>query len=109
VAMLGPGDFFGEGALTGRSIRIGTATATMRQPYSSSRRERCSGFSTTSRPSRMVLYTFDARNNQPRIGRVLIARGRDATDVPISNIFGAHTLAGFSVSADEVDKATCVP
>jgi CRP/FNR family transcriptional regulator, cyclic AMP receptor protein len=29
VAMLGPGDFFGEGALTGQSIRIGTATATM--------------------------------------------------------------------------------
>jgi CRP/FNR family cyclic AMP-dependent transcriptional regulator len=28
VAMLGPGDFFGEGALTGQSIRIGTATAT---------------------------------------------------------------------------------
>ena len=29
VAMLGPGDFFGEGALTGQSIRLGTATATM--------------------------------------------------------------------------------
>jgi transglutaminase-like putative cysteine protease len=52
-------------------------------------------------------YTFDARNNQPRIGRVLIARGRDATDVPISNIFGAHTLTGFSVSADQVDETTC--
>jgi transglutaminase-like putative cysteine protease len=52
-------------------------------------------------------YTFDARNNQPRIGRVLIARGRDATDVPISNIFGAHTVAGFSVCANQVDEATC--
>ena len=47
-------------------------------------------------------YTFDARNNQPRIGRVLIARGRDATDVPISHVFGVHTLAAFSVCAEEV-------
>jgi transglutaminase-like putative cysteine protease len=47
-------------------------------------------------------YTFDARNNTPRIGRVLIARGRDATDVAISNTFGPNTLAGFSVWADEV-------
>ena len=29
-------------------------------------------------------YTFDARNNMPRIGRILIARGRDAADVAIS-------------------------
>ena len=47
-------------------------------------------------------YTFDARNNTPRIGRVLIARGRDATDVAISNTFGPNTLAGFTVWADEV-------
>jgi transglutaminase-like putative cysteine protease len=47
-------------------------------------------------------YTFDARNNQPRIGRVLIARGRDATDVPLSNIFGVHSLAEFSVCAEQV-------
>jgi transglutaminase-like putative cysteine protease len=46
--------------------------------------------------------TFDARNNIPRIGRVLIARGRDATDVAISNTFGPTTLAGFTVWADEV-------
>ena len=46
--------------------------------------------------------TFDARNNIPRIGRVLIARGRDATDVAISNAFGPNTLAGFTVWADEV-------
>ena len=33
-------------------------------------------------------YTFDARNNTPRIGRVLIARGRDAADVAIATTFG---------------------
>jgi transglutaminase-like putative cysteine protease len=47
-------------------------------------------------------HTFDARNNIPRIGRVLIARGRDATDVAISNTFGPNTLAGFTVWTDEV-------
>lgn len=47
-------------------------------------------------------HTFDARNNIPRIGRVLIARGRDATDVAISNTFGPTTLAGFKVWTDEV-------
>ena len=52
-------------------------------------------------------YTFDARNNTPRIGRVLIGRGRDATDVPISNTFGPNTLAGFRVWADEVEGDRC--
>jgi transglutaminase-like putative cysteine protease len=47
-------------------------------------------------------YTFDARNNTPRIGRVLIARGRDAADVALSNAFGQNTLAGFRVWTDEV-------
>ena len=42
-------------------------------------------------------YTFDARNNTPRIGRVLIARGRDASDVAISSTFGPNTLTGFRV------------
>ena len=46
--------------------------------------------------------TFDARNNEPRIGRVLIARGRDAADVPIATTFGPNTLAGFKVWTDEV-------
>jgi len=50
-------------------------------------------------------YTFDARNNTPRVGRVLIARGRDATDVAISNTFGPNTLAGFTVWTDEVKDA----
>lgn len=48
-------------------------------------------------------YTFDARNNVPRIGRVLIARGRDASDVAISSTFGPNTLASFKVWTDEVD------
>jgi transglutaminase-like putative cysteine protease len=47
-------------------------------------------------------HTFDARHNKPRIGRVLIARGRDAADVAISNTFGANTLAGFKVWTEEV-------
>src|SRR6188508_219618 len=47
-------------------------------------------------------YTFDARNNTPRIGRVLIARGRDAVDVAISTTFGPNTLTGFTVWTDEI-------
>ena len=47
-------------------------------------------------------YTFDARNNTPRIGRVLIARGRDAADVAISNTFGPNTLKSFKVWTNEV-------
>jgi len=50
-------------------------------------------------------HTFDPRNNKPRIGRILIARGRDAVDVPISNTFGPNTLAGFSVVTDEITEA----
>ncbi len=48
-------------------------------------------------------YTFDARNNVPRIGRILIARGRDAADVSISHTFGPNTLKSFSVRAEEVE------
>jgi transglutaminase-like putative cysteine protease len=47
-------------------------------------------------------YTFDARNNIPRIGRVLIARGRDAADAAISSTFGPNTLKSFKVRTDEV-------
>ena len=50
-------------------------------------------------------HTFDARNNVPRTGRVLIARGRDAADVPISNTFGFTSLTRFRVHADEVAEA----
>jgi transglutaminase-like putative cysteine protease len=47
-------------------------------------------------------YTFDARHNAPRIGRILMARGRDATDVAISTSFGPCTLTGFNVITEEV-------
>jgi transglutaminase-like putative cysteine protease len=47
-------------------------------------------------------HTFDARNNTPRIGRILMARGRDATDVAIATTFGPCTLADFRVFTDEV-------
>jgi transglutaminase-like putative cysteine protease len=47
-------------------------------------------------------YTFDARNNMPRIGRVLIAQGRDAADVPITHTFGPNTLLNFRVWTDEL-------
>jgi len=47
-------------------------------------------------------YTFDARHNTPRIGRILMAHGRDATDVALSTSFGATRLASFNVHTDEV-------
>jgi len=47
-------------------------------------------------------HTFDARNNVPRIGRVLIARGHDAADVPLSHSFGPNTLTSFKVWTDEI-------
>jgi transglutaminase-like putative cysteine protease len=47
-------------------------------------------------------YTFDARHNVPRIGRILMARGRDATDVAISTSFGPSTLVEFKVVTDQV-------
>jgi len=46
-------------------------------------------------------YTFDARHNQRRIGRIVVARGRDATDVPLLNTFGPHELQRFEVWTDE--------
>jgi transglutaminase-like putative cysteine protease len=48
-------------------------------------------------------HTFDPRNNTPRIGRILIARGRDAADVAIATSFGPNKLAGFRVWTDAVD------
>ena len=48
-------------------------------------------------------WTFDPRNNQRRIGRVVVARGLDAADVPLINTFGTHTLTGFRVWCHAVD------
>ena len=49
-------------------------------------------------------YTFDARHNVPRIGRVPIAYGRDAADVAISTTFGPNILTEFTVWTDEVQS-----
>jgi transglutaminase-like putative cysteine protease len=48
-------------------------------------------------------FAFDARHNQPRIGRIVIARGRDAADTAISNQFGSAKLARFTVITEELD------
>lgn len=47
-------------------------------------------------------WTFDARHNTPRIGRVVIATGLDATDVAITTSFGRARLAHFQVTTDEI-------
>ena len=54
-------------------------------------------------------YTFDARHNTPRIGRILMATGRDATDVALSTSFGHSRLVKFSVVTDEVGKENSKP
>lgn len=46
--------------------------------------------------------TFDARHNKPRMARVMMAIGRDATDVAISTTFGSTRLVGFDVVSTEV-------
>jgi transglutaminase-like putative cysteine protease len=51
-------------------------------------------------------YAFDSRHNQPRIGRILIARGRDAADVAISTTFGRAHLVRFSIVTQEVTDPT---
>jgi len=50
-------------------------------------------------------YTFDARHNQARIGRIVMARGRDAGDVPITMAFGANSLRRFEVITEAVPDA----
>ena len=50
-------------------------------------------------------HTFDARNNTPRVGRVVVGRGRDAIDVALITSFGPLTLTGFEVRADRLDPA----
>jgi len=45
-------------------------------------------------------HTFDARNNEPRVGRVVVGRGRDAVDVALLTSFGPLTLTGFRVLAE---------
>jgi len=52
-------------------------------------------------------YTLDARHNEPRIGRILMAHGRDAVDVAMTTSFGPSNLVKFEVVTDEV-RATAV-
>lgn len=50
-------------------------------------------------------HIFDPRNNKRLIGRILMARGRDAADVSLSNSFGETQLKSFLVRADEIPAA----
>jgi transglutaminase-like putative cysteine protease len=50
-------------------------------------------------------FILDARHNHPRIGRILIARGRDAADVAISTAFGPAKLVRFNVTTEELKEA----
>ncbi len=49
-------------------------------------------------------HTFDPRNNKPRIGRIVVAYGRDAADVPLIHSFGPHLLQKFHIWTDRVDQ-----
>jgi transglutaminase-like putative cysteine protease len=53
-------------------------------------------------PEGLRWYTFDARHNHPRIGRIVMARGRDAMDCALSTSFGTALLGQFKVHTDEV-------
>jgi hypothetical protein len=50
-------------------------------------------------------HMFEPRNNVPRIGRILIAQGRDDSDVPITQTFGPNTLLGFEVWRSPNDRS----
>ena len=50
-------------------------------------------------------YSFDARHNRRRIGRIVMARGRDAGDVPITMCFGQNSLLKFEVITEEIVSA----
>jgi transglutaminase-like putative cysteine protease len=51
-------------------------------------------------------FTFDARHNTPRVGRILVARGRDAADCAITTTFGLSKLVQFDIVTDEVQRAS---
>ena len=50
-------------------------------------------------------HAFDARHNVPRVGRVLMARGRDAADVALTTTFGVNQLHSFHVVTEEVSES----
>jgi transglutaminase-like putative cysteine protease len=49
-------------------------------------------------------WAFDARHNVPRVGRVLMARGRDAADTALTTTFGANQLELFNVWTNQVPE-----
>ncbi len=49
-------------------------------------------------------WTFDARHNQPRVGRVLMATGRDASDVAMTTSFGMANLTQFTVISEQLSR-----
>jgi len=49
-------------------------------------------------------WTFDARNNKPRVGRVLMATGRDASDVAMTTSFGIANLTHFTVISEQLSQ-----
>jgi transglutaminase-like putative cysteine protease len=53
-------------------------------------------------------FTFDPRHNRPRIGRILISRGRDAADIPMITTFGSHALTRFAVVTEETKEPEVV-
>jgi transglutaminase-like putative cysteine protease len=53
-------------------------------------------------------FTFDPRHNRPRIGRMLISRGRDAADVPMITTFGSHALTRFVVTTEEIKERVTI-
>ena len=53
-------------------------------------------------------HMFDPRNNVPRIGRILMAQGRDAADVAISTTFGPSVLEQFTVICEEIEQSAAV-
>jgi transglutaminase-like putative cysteine protease len=54
-------------------------------------------------------FIFDPRHNRPRIGRILISRGRDAADIPMITTFGPHALTRFVVVTEEIRECEAVP
>jgi transglutaminase-like putative cysteine protease len=54
-------------------------------------------------------HAFDARHNRPRIGRILMVRGRDATDAAITTAFGDNSLLSFRVWTDELHPDRPLP
>ena len=53
-------------------------------------------------------FTFDARHNQPRIGRILISRGRDAADIAMITTLGSDRLTRFAVVTEEIKERASV-